>query len=888
MAIWIRIRAIARAVFRREHVERDLDAEVRSYSAMLEEENMARGMHPNEARRAARIELGGTEQLKDDVRSVRKGAWMETVWQDLCFGARMLRKNPGFTAVAVLTLALGIGANAAIFSVVNAVLLRPLPYPSPDRIVAVDMIPVRFVPEPDFHFVWADWADHLQTFDRIAAYGFGEINMAGIAADPERVTAAEVSPNFFETFGISPMVGRTFLTEEDVPGHPSVAIISYTLCARFGNPRDVIGKTILLNGKQTNIVGVMPPGFEFPEKTRVWLPIAWNFKERMILTQALFFYSVGRIKQGMTPVQAREELEAVKAREFAAIPKVPGRKYPNNKNPVEVKPLHDQLVGSSRSALLILLGAVGFVLLIACADVANLLLARAVQRQREIALRAALGASRVRLVRQGLTESLLLSSLGAAAGLLLAVVALRFSQRFIPPQMLFVQKITLDFHVFAFLLTVSVLGGLFFGLFPVMHALRMNLNDPLKEGVATSPSRGTFYSRARSFLAVAEIAMALVLLAGAGLMMKSFWRLINVDPGFQPERVLTARISLPNNLYQNSDQRGAFYDRTLARIPAIPGVTAAGFISDLPFGHANGVSFKLTLEHETPASLEALNNNFVPMYEVSPDYFHTMGIPLLAGRWFNDSDRINAPLVAVISKSFAETIWPGENPLGKRIVMPGGIKTPWTEIVGVVGDTKHSGLDEKPSTACYVPLAQFTVATTFLVVRTSGDPGTVGASVRHAAAEVDNTLPLSNFRTMNDLVSESVAEPRFRALLLGIFATLALILAAAGIYGIMSYGVAQRTREIGIRMAMGAGAGDILALILGQTLRLTVMGVAIGLAASWGLTRLLATSLYGVTPHDTATLIGVSLLLSGVALFASYIPARRAMRVDPMITLRYE
>ena len=684
--------------------------------------------------------------------------------------------------------------------------------------------------------------------------------------------------------------GRTLLKEEDVSGHPSVAVLSATLCSRFGAPSDVIGKILLMNGKPTEVVGVMPFGFEFPEKTLVWVPMAWTGSEHFILNQAIFHTVVGRMKPGAFPTQVSQELAAIQSRALGEMQKqMPGRKFPNARK-VIVIPLHDQLTGSSKSALLLLLGAVGFVLLIACADVANLLLARAVHRQREIALRATLGASRLRLVRQGLTESILLSSVGGLGGLLLAYVSLNAIRRFIPPGMLFVQSISLDAHVLLFLMGVSVVSGLIFGLFPVLHALRIDLNEPLKESAASSPARHSFLGHTRNLLAISEIAMALVLLAGAGLLIKSFWRLTNIDSGFRPESVLTASITLPLSEYQKNNQRAAFYDEALRRISALPGVASASIVSDLPFGRVSGISFRVKLEQETPAHLAHEEQNYAAFYSASPDYFSAMGIRLIAGRTFNDGDRASAHSVVIINNAIAQMFWPGENPVGRRISLPGNSDQPtnWAEIVGIVGDSKHRSLTEVFTPEYYIPVQQAPPSSAFLVVRVSSDPGAAINAIHHSVAQVDSTLPLSTFVSMNQRISESVAEPRFRTLLLGIFATLALILAAAGIYGVMSYNIAQRTREIGIRIAMGAGRSDILSLVLGHSLKLTLIGITIGLAASWGLTRLLASALYDVTPHDFFTLASVSILLSAVALFASYIPARRAMRVDPLVALRYE
>jgi predicted permease len=880
-----------RSLFKRRVADNELDEELQFHLDKKTQEFISKGFSEREARYAALREFRGVEQSKENCRDARKTNLLLDLAQDLRFGARMLRKNPGFSAIAILTLALGIGANAAIFSVVNAVLLRPLPYSSPDRIVTVHgASAMSFVPRPDFHLEWNSWADNTRSFDSLATYETGDLNFATSGTDPERIAGAEVSQNFFATFGIAPIAGRAFLPSEQVPGHASVAVISAALFRHLESPPDIIGRTFLMNGKQTVVIGVMPAGFEFPEKTLVWLPMAWSYHDEMLLKQALFYSTIGRLKQSVSPALAREELAAIQIHSFEEIKKSRPDADFSKMPKISIVSLHDQLVGSSKPALLLLLGAVGFVLLIACADVANLLLARAVQRQREIALRAALGASRLRLIRQGLTESVLLSTIGGLCGLALACGGLQAIRSFIPEGMLFVQTITLDVRVLLFLMGVSILSGLIFGLFPVLHALRIDLNEPLKESAASSPARHSFLGRTRSWLAISEIAMALVLLVGAGLLMRSFWRLTNVDTGFRPESVLAAKITLPLNIYKEPEQRTAFYTQALRRVSAVPGVTAASLVSDLPFGNISGVSFKVALEQETPAHLAKQDEEFANFYCASSDYFRAMEIPLIAGRTFNDADREGAPPVVIINRTIAQLFWPGENPLHRRIGLPGDRNqpTPWAEIVGIVGDTKHYDLSKDASPEYYIPSLQSPPVAVFLVVRVLGDPGTTINGIRHSVSQVDSTLPLSTFVSMNQRISESVAEPRFRTLLLGIFAGLALILAAAGIYGVMSYSVAQRTREIGIRIAMGAGRRDVLSLILGQSLKLTLIGVAIGLAASWGLTRLLASVLYNVKPHDFFTLAGVSVLLSAVALFASYIPARRAMRVDPLEALRFE
>jgi putative ABC transport system permease protein len=880
-----------RSLFKRSAADNDLDEELQFHLDQKTREFIAKGLDEKDARHAALREFRGVEQSKEKCRDARKVNLLLDFARDLRFGARMLRKNPGFSAIAILTLALGIGANAAIFSVVNAVLLRPLPYPSPERIVAIDGAwPVEYAAVgTELKKSWAKWAENTKSLDTLSVYETGDLNLAGTGAAPQRVAAAEVSEHFFETLELPPIAGRTFSFDEQVPNHPNVAVISALLCRNLGAPADVVGKTMLMNGTPTVIIGVMPSGFEFPKQTRVWLPFPWSLREELLMKQALFYNTIGRLRPGISPAQGREEITAIESNERDSQMKAsPGGPVPRL-DPVSVTPLHDQLVGSSKSGLILLFGAVGFVLLIACADVANLLLARAIQRQHEIALRAALGASRLRLVRQALTESVLLSTIGGAAGVALAYVGLLVFRRFIPAKMFFVQDINLDIRVLLFLMAISVLSGLVFGLVPALHALRVDLNSPLKEPATGSSARNSFLGRTRSVLAVAEIALALILLVGAGLLIKSFWRLVNIDSGFRPESIITTSVTFPASFTQKDIQRVQSFQQVLQPISAIPGVTAASSIDNLPFGKTARAGFKLDLEKETAAHLANEDKVFSFFYAASPDYFRTMSIPLIAGRAFNNSDRAGAPEVVIVNKTMANLFWPGESPIGRRFSIGNSGPSPkWAEIVGVVGDTKHANLQDAPEAEYYTSILQGSPFNVFLVVRTSGEPSAAIRAIREIVARTDSTLPLSTFASMNDRISESVAEPRFRTLLLGIFAGLALILAAAGIYGVMSYSVAQRTREIGIRIAMGAGRRDVLGLVLGHSLKLTLIGIAIGLAASWGLTRLLASALYNVTPHDFFTLASVSILLSAVALLASYIPARRAMRVDPLVALRYE
>jgi putative ABC transport system permease protein len=870
-----------RALLRRNAIETELDDELRAHFERQVHKNIAAGLPPEEARRRARLEFGGLDQIKEECRDARGVSFIETAFQDLRYGLRMLRKNPGFTAVAIITLALGIGANTAIFSVVNAVLLHPYRYPDPSRIVFVHSVPVFHpVPKPQFHLEFNEGFLRARSFENTAIYETGEVNLAG-ADRPERARAAEVTSGFFLLLGI-PVEGRSFLGEEETPGRDRVAVISYDLCRRFGAPVDVLGRTIAVNGEPLTLVGVMPADFGFPGHTEIWLPlpIPWTFEADRIRAQTLFFNPLARLKPGVTLAQARDEMIAV-----ASAP--PGNPQ-QAREAVQVTPLPDALVGNDRPVLLLLLAAVALVLLIACADVANLLLTRAVLRRRETAVRAALGAGRGRLLRQHLTESVLLSSMGGGLGLLLAGWALPALRLLVPPSLPFADQIQLDGRVLVVALGLSIASGVVFGTLPALHAFRVDLSQSLKEGGVGGESRGPLRGGgARSVLAVSEITLALVLLAGAGLLLKSFYHLSDVDLGFNPERLMTTRLSLAESLYRTSARRVDFYQDVLRRASALPGVRSAAFTSGLPLSGSPWSEIALRAKEKNPAAPSSPEGRGALYSQVSPDYFRAMGIPLLAGRFFDDADGAGAPKVAIVSESLARTFWPGESPLGKHLSFDVE-KLEWLEVVGVVGEAKRSSLAENRSQAIYLPLWQSASPGVSLLVRTAGDPTLMVSALRQAVAQVDRNEPLSEFLTMDQRISRSLAPQRFRTALLAIFAGLALVLGGAGIYGVMSYWAAQRTHEIGVRLALGARPRDALSLVLGQGLRLAVAGVVLGLAGSLAFSRLLANLLYGVSAFDVPTFAAVSVLLVGVALLASYIPARRATRVDPMMALRCE
>ena len=808
---------------------------------------------------------------------------MQTLWQDLRYGVRMLSKHPGFTAIAVLTLALGIGANTAIFSVVNAVLLRPLPFADPEQLVAVLAVNVRSGGEQfggaspaDF----LDWQTQNSSFASITAYSGGSVIMAG-AEGAGQFAAARVANGFFEVYSARPLLGRTILPEENMVRGDRVVVLSHRLWQRrFGGDPNIVGKTFTIGGRSTTIVGVMPPEFKEPIYAEAWTPLLMDSGE-MKPRESRYFTVAARLKPGVSLQQAQAELDVIANRLAAAHPET------NANWGVRLVPLHERGVTSVRPALLVLLGAVGFVLLIACANVANLLLARATARHKEVAIRTAMGATRGRIVRQLLIESLLLALIGGAGGLLLALWGVDAITGLVPSDWRFprLDESRIDVAVLAFTLGVSALTGLLFGLLPALKASNPNVYEALKE-TGRSSTAGLRLQRLRGLLVVSEIALTLLLLVGAGLLMKSLLRLQQTNLGFDPQKLLTVNVIPPlTQKYRQDEQRALLYQRILEQVGTLPGVESVAASSGPPLA-----SFGLNFAFEIEGRATDPSDKREAFYSaISPGYFRTLGIPLRAGREFTERDTKDALPVAIINETMARRFLPNTDPVGKRIKIKHYMSEPVShEIVGVARDAKQMTLGDATEIEMYVPHQQHPWLGTALVVRTKVDPTSIIPAVGRAVASVDKDQPVSDAKTMEQLISESVAQPRFYTLLLGIFAGIALLLAAVGIYGVMSYSVAQRTHEIGVRMALGAGRGDVLRLVVGQGMILTLIGIAIGLTAAFALTRLMSGLLFGVSATDPVVFAGIALLLAVVALLACFIPARRATKVDPMVALRYE
>ncbi len=867
-------------------VEQDFDRELAAHLDLLTEENIRRGMPPEEAKRAARIRLGGFTQLKETNRELRGLPLLETFLQDVRYAFRMLRKNPGFTAIAVLTLALGIGANTAIFSVVYAVLLRPLPYASPSQLfTAFQTNRQQGIEETGCSYPnYEDWRAQNNVFSEMAGVVGHQLTLTG-RGEPTVVNASVVTAEFFSLLGVKPLAGRVFSPADGRRGAPPVALISEGLWrARFGADPNLLGSSIDLDKRPFTVIGVMPAGFPTPffnVPQDVWIPLPQDpvFSTFMPPRGTHMLPVIVRLKPGVSVAQAQAEMDAISQRLAQEYPAV------NTGWTVRLVPLQKEIVGDVKAALLVLLGAVGLVLLIACANIANLLLTRATSRAREIAVRATLGAGRARIIRQLLSETAVLGLLGGIAGIALAYWGVQALSTLLPSSLPQLNPVRVDRFVLGFALLLSAVASCVFGVAPAWFAANSNLQGSLREGGGRSgESRNRRH--ARSFLAAGEIALAMVLLVASGLLLRSFAKLTSVSPGFDAQHIVKADVSLPQFQYSTPRQWTAFSNELLARIQAQPGLQDSAIVVPLPIvqGFVN-LGFDI-VGIPRASSSESRTADYA---SVSPGYFRVMGIPLLAGRFFSPQDVPSELPVALISRGMARRYFPDQNPIGKRLIFgfpPGPGVT--REIVGIVGDVRDVSLGKSPTPMMYVPYAQAPFWGAGIVVKSTLSTASVAVAIRQAVHSIDKDLPVTDVATMPAMIDKSVAQPRFRTFLLGLFAAMALVLAATGIFGVISYSVSRRTNEIGIRVALGASRSAILRMVLRETLVLTFAGMAIGIPCALAGSHLVVHMLFGVTAYDPATIGVVTLALAAVAALAGYLPARRAMRVDPVVALRFE
>lgn len=878
-----------RALRQRETVINDIDREMRSHLDLQVEANVRAGMSPAEARAQAMRSFGNVNRAVDAAYDVKGGGLFETVMQDVRYGVRMLTKHKAFTAVAVVTLALGIGANTAIFSVVNELLLQPLPYGDADRVVMLwEVTPNGRHQNTTSRANYRSWRDQSSSFQTMAAFTDQRVNLTG-AGEPEELSVQFATRDLFRALGVNPILGRTFAPDDDDGPNKAPAVLSYALWQRrFGGQQNIIGQPIKLNNETFTIIGVMPASFQFHIKQRsgtgrpaeLWSILPMPIAAGGANEHGRFLSVVARLKDGVSVDQAGAELRTIEARLSEESPE-------HNKNySAEVLPLREQFFGNVRRPLWLMLGAVGFVLLIACANVANLLLSLATSREKEIALRAALGARRVRIIRQLLTESLLLALLGSLLGLGFAWLGIKALIAISPRDLVSFQTVSLNVFVLLWTLGISLLTGIVFGLAPALHISRLNLNDTLKEGGKSESAQASGNRRLRSALVVSEIALAVVLLASAGLLIKSFLRLQQIDRGFNTDNTLTMVVRLPEASYSKDPQIVNFFGQALENIRSLPAVRSAGMVNFLPLygGLGSATGFKIESRPEPPPG----QGPGCDVRVVDAGYFQTLEIPLLRGRNFTDAELKEPKHVILINEALARKHFPNEDPIGKRLDVNMFDGPNPTEIIGIVGNVRYDSLTDESPPAVYFPHAELPYSFMTLVVRTDGDPAAIAPAVQREIRSLDQNQPVSDVRTMNQVMSDWVARSRFNTLLLGLFAGLATLLSAVGIFGVMNYSVALRTRELGLRLAIGAQPRQVLLLVLRQGLFLTLVGVVVGLAAAVALTRLLSGLLYGVAAVDVSTFTTISLLLVFVSLLACYLPARRAMRIDPLRALRYE
>ncbi|MGO8816911.1 MAG: ADOP family duplicated permease [Terriglobia bacterium] len=870
-----------RALFQKEELNQQLSDELAFHVAKQTEQNLAAGMSADEARYAALRKFGGVEQIKEKCRDLQQVNYLENLFQDVRYGLRQLRRSPGFTLVTMLTLALGIGANTGIFSLIDAIVLRPLPYPQADRLVALHEANRK---GNGYSLSWldfVDWRDQSRSFSAMAAIQSGTATLTGVGA-AERLQGLKVSSTFFLILGVQPLLGRDFRDSEDYPGAAPVGILSYKLWAqRFGSDPHVIGRTIEVDGNAGTVIGVLPANFRFLYSADIYWPIGLAAKDQGGRGNHPGILAIGRLRPGVSLAAARSEMAAIAGRIEKAYP------ASNDGIVASLSPFAEMVTAPAQSTLLTLWVAVGFLLLIACANVANLLLARAATRDREMTLRVALGARRGRLILQLLTESGILAVCGAAVGSVIAVVMLPLVLRLLPTDLRDYVEVGVNFRILGFSLLLTFLTTVLFGLVPAFRMSPRETDPSLRGGMR--PSAAGFQKLSlRSFLVTGQIALALVLLAGAGLLVESLMRLERVNPGFRPERVVAARLSLPHTAYPHTPQQTAFVDRALAKIDSIPGVLGASGAYCLPLDlHGCWASVFVIEGRPVPQTKDLPNAHF---NGIEPGYLKTMGIPLIRGRDFDEQDGPGSPMVLLVNQAFAREYFPHEDPLGKRVKQdfPEGT-TPYATIVGVIGDVRRDELDQPAAPEAFEALRQMGPDYMNLVVRTAMPNAlSVVPELRRALAELDPDVPLFDVRGMNYYVDEQEAGRRFPMLLLAAFAGIALLLAVVGLYGLLSFLVTQRTHELGIRVALGAHRRDITGMVMSQGLRLVLAGLVLGLGGAWVMTRFLAALLFATKPNDAWTFFGVSCLLAAVAALACWLPARRAAAVDPMVALRYE